>query len=72
MYATLNPNMAQNGYGTLPRTVHKIGLPMTREGIKTPEVIEYVKKIENEKVPDDANWDQIAKSQTNGFIEKTY
>ena len=63
MYATFNPNMAQNGFGTLPRTAHKIGLHETGEGIKKPEVIEYVKKFDNEKVPD-------AKSQTNVFIEK--
>ena len=64
MYATLNPNMAQNGFGTLPRTMHKIG-----EGIKTPEVIEYVKKFDNEKVPDGDNWHHIVESQTNGFIQ---
>ena len=49
MYATFNPNMAQNGFGTLPRTAHKIGLHETGEGIKKPEVIEYVKKFDNEK-----------------------
>ena len=59
-------NMAQNGPGTLPRTAHKIGLHETGEGVKKPEVIEYVKKFDNEKVPDGA------KSQTNGFIEKSY
>ena len=64
MYATLNPNMAQNGFGTLPRTAHKIGLQEIGEGIKKPEVIEYVKKFDNEKVPG-------AKLQTNGFIEQS-
>ena len=48
MYATLNPNMVQNGSGTLKRTIPKIGLPETGEGIKKPEVIEYVKKFDNE------------------------
>ena len=49
MYATFNPNMTQNGFGTLPRTAHKIGLQEIGEGIKKPEVIEYVKKFDNEK-----------------------
>ena len=49
LYATFNPTVAQNGSGTLPRTIHKIGLPETVEGIKKPKVIEYVKKFDNEK-----------------------
>ena len=71
MYATFNPNMAQNGFGTLPRTAHKIGLHEIGKGIKKPEVIEFVKKFDNKYVPDGANGQIIAKSQTNGFIEKS-
>ena len=51
MYATLNPNMAQNGSGTLKRTIPKIGHRKdTEEGTETLVVEEYVKKFDNEKV----------------------
>ena len=50
MYATLNPGMAQNGSGTLKRTIPKIGHKKdTEEGIEMLEVVEYVKKFDNEK-----------------------
>ena len=54
MYATLNPSMAQNGSGTLKRTIPKIGRKIdTEEGIeKTLVVEEYVKKFDNEKDTD--------------------
>ena len=51
MYATLNPSMAQNGSGTLKRTIPKIGHKKdTEEGIEKLEVVEYVKKFDNENL----------------------
>ena len=53
MYATLNPSMAQNGSGTLKRTIPKIGHKKdTKEGIEKLVVEEYVKKFDNEKDPE--------------------
>ena len=53
MYATLNPSMAQNGSGTLKRTIPKIGhKKYTEEGIEKLVVEEYVKKFDNEKDPE--------------------
>ena len=49
MYATLNPSMAQNGSGTLKRTIPKIGRKKdTEEGAEKLEVVEYVKKFDND------------------------